>query len=146
MVFYVHGPAPSRHYGGPGLGQRHVPDETPPFQAFNSKLLSSFKLPKFDGLAKSWKGWEKSFQRFLGFHQLDHVLEEDFPSLLWNTPGAAAANKMVFFLVEDAVASGTLASKLVRQATKWDGHGAFVLLRNGYVLMALRRPPSYLPS
>ena len=40
---------------------------------------------------------------------------------------------MVFFLIEDAVATGTLASKLVRQATKWDGHGAFVILRNGYV-------------
>jgi hypothetical protein len=60
-------------------------------------------------------------------------LEKDFPSLLWVSPGAKAANKMVFFLVEDAVAAGTLASKLVRQATKWDGHGAFVLLRNGYV-------------
>jgi hypothetical protein len=46
---------------------------------------------------------------------------------------AKAANKMVFFLIEDAVATGTLASKLVRQATKWNGHEAFVLLRNGYV-------------
>ncbi len=90
-------------------------------------------MPKFDGVAKSWKVWEKSFQRFLGFHQLDYVLEEDFPSILWETPGARAANKMVFFLIEDAVATGTLASKLVRQATKWDGHGAFLILRNGYV-------------
>jgi hypothetical protein len=64
---------------------------------------------------------------------LDHVLEEDFPSVLWLTPGAKAANKMVFFLIEDAFATGTLASKLVRQATKWDGHGAFLLLCNGYV-------------
>jgi hypothetical protein len=34
---------------------------------------------------------------------------------------------------QDAVAAGTLASKLVRQATKWNGHEAFTLLRNGYV-------------
>jgi hypothetical protein len=40
---------------------------------------------------------------------------------------------MVYFLVEDAVAPGTLASRLGRQATKWNGHEAFVLLRNGYV-------------
>jgi hypothetical protein len=119
---------------GQDHGYYHVPHEAPLPQAFSSKLQSTFfKLPKFDGIAKSWKGWEKSFQRFLGFHQLDHVLEEDFPSLLWTTPGAKAANKMVFFLIEDAVATGTLATKLVRQATKWDGHGAFMFLRNGYV-------------
>ena len=53
--------------------------------------------------------------------------------MLWVVPGAKAANKMVFFLIEDAVAPGTLASKLVRQATKWNGHETFVMLRNGYV-------------
>jgi hypothetical protein len=31
------------------------------------------------------------------------------------------------------VATGTLASKLVSQATKWHGHEAFTLLQNGYV-------------
>jgi hypothetical protein len=99
----------------------------------STKLLASFKLPKFDGVARTWKVWEKSFTRFLGIHGLDHVLEEDFPTFLWTVPGAKAANKMVYFLVEDAVATGTLASKLVRQATKWHGHEAFTLLRNGYV-------------
>jgi hypothetical protein len=61
------------------------------------------------------------------------VLEEDFLSTLWTASGTKAANKMVYFLVEDAVATGTLASRLVRQATKWNGHEAFTLLRNGYV-------------
>jgi hypothetical protein len=61
------------------------------------------------------------------------VLEEDFLDTLWTAPGAKAANKMVYFLVEDAVAPGTLASRLIRQATKWNGHEAFILLRNGYV-------------
>jgi hypothetical protein len=101
--------------------------------AMSSKLLATFKLPKFDGASKSWKSWKKSFQRFLGIHQLDHVLEEHFLDTLWTMPGAKAANKMVYFLVEDAVATGTLASRLVRQATKWNGHEAFLLLRNGYV-------------
>ncbi len=135
MVFYV---TPSHWLQRQGA-HRPEPREAPPppdmtpIPHLNSKLLASFKLPNFDGVARSWKLWEKSFQRFLGLHQLDHVLEEDFLDMLWDTPGAKAANKMVFFLIEDAVASGTLASKLVRQATKWNGHEAFVLLRNGYV-------------
>jgi hypothetical protein len=99
----------------------------------STKLLATFKLPKFDGVVRSWKLWEKSFLRFLGIHQLDHVLEEHFLDTLWTTPGATGANKMVYFLVEDAVATGTLASRLIRQATKWNGHEAFTLLRNGYV-------------
>ena len=34
----------------------------------NSKLLSTFKLPKFDGMSKSWKTWDRAFQRFLGLY------------------------------------------------------------------------------
>ncbi len=44
----------------------------------NSKLLGTFKLPKFDGVPRNWKSWEKSFLRFLGLHQLDHVLKAGF--------------------------------------------------------------------
>jgi hypothetical protein len=125
MIFHVPGSALNQH--------RISPTQDSPLPQLGSKLLATFKLPKFDGVAKSWKPWEKSFQRFLGIHQLDHVLEEHFLDTLWTAPGAKAANKMVYFLVEDAVAPGTLASRLVRQATKWNGHEAFVLLRNGYV-------------
>jgi hypothetical protein len=120
------------------IRQSQLPE--PPLPALSTKLLATFKLPKFDGVVKSWKQWEKSFQRFLGIHQLDHVLEENFPDLLWTTPGAKAANKMVYFLVEDAVAPGTLASRLARKATKWNGHEAFVLLRNGYVFNGPQTP------
>jgi hypothetical protein len=132
MVFCFHGSHARASNNGAlvpiyqGAPSRKIP-------ALNSKLLSSFKLPKFDGVLRSWKLWEKSFQRFLGLHQLDYVLEEDFLESLWVVPDAKAANKMVFFLIEDAVATGTLASKLVRQATKWNGHEAFIILRNGYV-------------
>jgi hypothetical protein len=132
MVFRFPGSSTHSHHPGVVSQPYHV-GPSPEIPALNSKLLSTFKLPKFDGVARSWKLWEKSFQRFLGLHQLDYVLEEDFPELLWVVPGAKAANKMVFFLIEDAVAAGTLASKLVRQATKWNGHEAFSLLRNGYV-------------
>ncbi len=70
MVFHVPGLALNRHRNSP------MPD--PLLPQLSSKLLATFKLPKFDGVAKSWKPWEKSFQRFLGIHQLDHVLEEHF--------------------------------------------------------------------
>ena len=139
MVFHV---PPSSHLRRPSGDDGFRPPEvghgfqlarSVPVPILNSKLLSSFKLPKFDGVARSWKAWDKAFQRFLGLHQLDHVLEEDFLQTVWTVQGARESNKIVFFLIEDAVASGTLAAKLVRQATKWNGHEAYVLLRNGYV-------------
>ncbi len=99
----------------------------------HSKLLSSFKLPKFDGVSKNWKTWDRAFQRFLGLHQLDHVLEDGFLATLWHVPGAKEANKFVYFLLEDSVSTGSLASKYIRQATKWNGHEAYVLLHDGYV-------------
>jgi hypothetical protein len=99
----------------------------------NSKLLSTFKLPKFDGVSKNWKTWDRAFQRFLGLHQLDHVLESGFLATVWNVPGAKEANKMVYFLLEDAVAVGSLASKFIRQAVKWNGHEAYIFLHDGYV-------------
>jgi hypothetical protein len=40
---------------------------------------------------------------------------------------------MVYFLLEDAVTPGSLASKYLRQAAKWNGHEAYILLHNGYV-------------
>ncbi len=138
MVFNVRAPGPFARVSPHDSSTRGYHATSPalpevPISILNSKLLSTFKLPKFDGVGRSWKLWEKSFQRFLGLHQLDYVLEENFPELLWVNPGAKAANKMVFFLIEYAVAAGTLGSKLVRQATKWNGHEAFVMLRNRYV-------------
>jgi hypothetical protein len=139
VVLQVHVPlsAPGISYvpptGAISLGHGVQTPYHPDHQVMSTKLLAMFKLPKFDGVARSWKAWEKSFTRFLGIHGLDHVLEVDFLNHLWTVPGAKASNKMVYFLIEDAVATGTLASKLVRQATKWHGHEAFTLLRNGYV-------------
>jgi hypothetical protein len=98
----------------------------------HSKLLGTFKLPKFDGAAKNWKQWDRDFVRFLGLHQLEHVLQEDFPRLVPD-PAAVASNKIVYFLVEEAVLPGTLASKYVRQAPLWDGHGTYLLLHDGFV-------------
>jgi hypothetical protein len=98
----------------------------------SSKVLGSFKLPKFDGTPRHWKTWDRSLQRFLGLHQLDHVLFESFLSLLPH-PDAVNANKVVYFLIEEAVAVGTLAAKYVRQAPKWNRHEAYLLLYNRFV-------------
>jgi hypothetical protein len=120
----------------PPVGNLVYPPAPPPVAPLplaNSKLLGTFKLPKFDGTSKNWKTWDRAFQRFLGLHQLDHVLEDGFLHTIWNIPEAKEANKMVFFLLEDAVAPGSLASKYIRQAAKWNGHEAYVLLHDGYV-------------
>ena len=98
-----------------------------------SKLLGTFKLPKFDGLAKNWKGWDRAFHRFLGLHELDHVLREDFLSHPPLSQADFTANKIVYFLVEDAVTPGTLAAKYVRQAALWNGNAAYNFLHNGFV-------------
>ena len=142
MVFSLsHQPLATPHRYGPrtpqtqvevGHGAYHY--TAPPVGPYvNSKLLSTFKLPKFDGVSKNWKTWDRAFQRFLGLHQLDHVLESGFLSTVWNVPGAKEANKMVYFLLEDAVAVGSLASKFIRQAVKWNGHEAYIFLHDGYV-------------
>jgi hypothetical protein len=103
-----------------------------PSTAVSSKLLSSFKLPTFDGSPRHWKTWDRSLQRFLGLHQLDHVLLDDFLALLPH-PDAVNANKVVYFLIEETVAIGTLAANYVRQAPKWNGHAAYLLLYNRFV-------------
>jgi hypothetical protein len=98
-----------------------------------SKILSNFKLPKFDGNARYWKTWDKNFIRFLSIHQLDFVIEESFLNFLPLTPRNFEANKMVYYILEDAVTTGSLAAKYVRQAAKWNGNEAYMKLHNGYV-------------
>jgi hypothetical protein len=98
-----------------------------------SKIVGNFKLPKFDGNARYWKTWDKNFIRFLSIHQLDFVIEESFLDLLPLTPRNFEANKMVYYILEDAVVTGSLAAKYLRQAAKWNGHEAYSKLHNGYV-------------
>jgi hypothetical protein len=130
MVFAVRGIPAERN---PDWRERErVPIQAAPVPRMHAKLLETFKLPKFDGTPKAWKQWDRDFVRFLGLHQLEHVLLDGFPNLLPD-PEAVASNKIVYFLVEEAVLPGTLASKYVRQAALWDGHGAYILLYNGFV-------------
>jgi hypothetical protein len=59
-------------------GESFFPEPAVVVPSMHSKLLGTFKLPKFDGVPKSWKQWDRDFGRFLGLHQLEHVLLEDF--------------------------------------------------------------------
>jgi hypothetical protein len=59
-----------------------------------SKLLGNFKLSQFNGTARQWKAWNKSFTRYLSIHQLDYVIEEGFLDLLHHSENAFAANKL----------------------------------------------------
>ena len=99
----------------------------------SDKLRSTFKCPKFLGEARHWKVWNQGFVRFLSINQLDHVLEEDFL-----TSGLTLAlqedNKLVFYILEDAVAGSTVAAKYVRRAALWNGNEAYYLLYAGFAL------------
>jgi hypothetical protein len=137
FVFAIHAPTPTAQQRGfapvPPASCSFGASPFPQANAMvSSKLLGSFKLPKFDGSPRHWKTWDRSLQRFLGLHQLDHVLLDVFVSLLPH-PDAVNANKVVYFLIEEAVDVGTLAAKHVRQAPKWNGHEAYLLLYNRFV-------------
>jgi hypothetical protein len=97
-----------------------------------SKMLGNFKLPKFDGTSRYWKTWDKTFIRFLSIHQLDHVVDETFLDVLPLSPSNFAANKMVYYILEDAITPGSLAAKYLRQAAKWNGNEAYEKLYHGY--------------
>jgi hypothetical protein len=103
------------------------------FTPVGSKFLGQFKLTKFDGSSRSWKQWDKSFVRYLSIHQLDHVIEESFLDTLPLSPQDFNANKMVYYLLEDALVPGSLAAKYFRQAAKWNGNEAYMRLHDGYV-------------
>jgi hypothetical protein len=98
-----------------------------------SKLLGNFKLPKFDGTSRHWKNWDKSLVHFLSIHQLDQVLSETFMDSLPLSPQDFAANKMVYYILEDAITPGSLAAKYLRTAAKWNGNQAHTKLYDGYV-------------
>jgi hypothetical protein len=128
LVYHVGNRAPDRQ----AFETRGNIPQLPALQ-MNSKFLGNFKLPKFDGSAQ-WKGWNKAFTRYLSIHQLDYVLEDEFLNLLPLSQEAFSANKLVYYIIEDAIVAGSLAAKYFRLAAKWNGHQAYFCLHDGYVL------------
>jgi hypothetical protein len=69
----------------------------------------------------------------LSIHKLDHVIDEGFLTVSLTTQ-QNDENKLVYYLLEDAVSSSTVASKYVRRAAVWNGHEAYFLLYDGFAL------------
>ncbi len=124
----IGGANPGAYFGG-----QLVQNLVPPLPQ-NPKFLGNFKLDKFDGTARHWKAWNKSFTRYLAIHQLDYVIEPEFLDLLPHSQDAFTANKMVYYILESAIIAGSLATKYFRLAAKWNGHQAYYCLHDGYVL------------
>jgi hypothetical protein len=69
----------------------------------------------------------------LSINKLDHVIDEGFLALAL-TPQQHDENKFVYYILEEAVAGSTVASKYVRRAAVWNGHEAYFLLYDGFAL------------
>ncbi len=120
------------HARAPMAGPRPSP-ATGGSSSVSDKLRSTFKCPKFLGEVRYWKTWNQGFVRFLSINKLDHVVDEGFLT----TPLTAQQhdeNKFVYYILEDAVSSSTVASKYVRRAAVWNGHEAYFLLYDGFAL------------
>jgi hypothetical protein len=99
----------------------------------SDKLRSTFKCPKFQGDARNWKEWNQGFIRFLAIHKLDHVIDEDFPKTCVSL-AYQEDNKLVYYVLEDAVLGSPVASKYVRRAAVWNGNEAYFFLYDGFAL------------
>jgi hypothetical protein len=64
---------------------------------------------------------------------LDHVIEDSFLQQTL-TLAQQEANKLVYYILEDAVAASSVAAKYVKKAALWNGHEAYLQLYDGYAL------------
>ena len=110
---------------------------SPPANSLDSrsydKIRQSFKCPRFSGQAREWKAWDKGFLRYLSIWELDYVLDPEFFDVLPLTPNQRRDNKLVYFVIEDAVQGSPLASSYVRQVPINNGFEAYYTLHDGYV-------------
>ena len=97
------------------------------------KLRQSFKLPKFTGNAKDWKLWNQGLMRYLSIWNLDHVTDPDFADSLPLTSDQRRDNKLVYYILEDAVQGSPLARSYVQKAPRNNGFEAYYTLLDGFV-------------
>jgi hypothetical protein len=120
-----------RDIGSVDLDSRETPGKASD-QAFD-KLRQSFKLPKFTGNAKDWKLWNQGLMRYLSIWNLDHVTDPDFADSLPLTTDQRRDNKLVFYILEDAVQGSPLARSYVQKAPRNNGFEAYYTLLDGFV-------------
>jgi hypothetical protein len=97
------------------------------------KLRQNFKCPKFTGQAKDWKLWNQGFMRFLSIWELDHVTDPDFFDQVPLSSTQIRDNKMVFYILEEAVQSSPLARSYIKKAALNNGFEAYYTLLDGFV-------------
>ena len=78
------------------------------------------------GEARQWKAWHKGFVRFVSIQLLDYIIADDFPTQV-KTRQLNEDNKLVYYILEEAVSSSKIAAKYVRRAPEWDGNAAYCL-------------------
>ncbi len=100
---------------------------------FYDKIRQSFKFPRFTGQAKDWKLWDKGFKRYLAIWELDYVLDPSFFDQLPLTPEQRRDNKLICFVIEDAVQGSPLASSYVKSVPVHNDFEAYYTLHDGYV-------------
>jgi hypothetical protein len=105
------GPEPPPGFSRPQASP--APPPSTPRGGSSDKLRSTFKCPKFLGDTRHWKQWDKGFIRFLAIQLLDYVIAVGFKPV---TPAAEEDNKLVYYVLEDAVSGSPVAAKYIRRA------------------------------
>ncbi len=113
----VHGPALPPGFVRQSPGPRDASSHPPTRGAAHDKLRSGFRCPKFLGEARNWKAWNKGFVRFLAIQNLDHVIAESFMAQPLSITHQEE-NKLVYYIIEDAVTGSTVATQHVRRAAE----------------------------
>jgi hypothetical protein len=88
------------------------------------KIRQNFKCPKFSGQARDWKIWDKGFWRYLSIWELEYVLDPSFFDVIPLAIDRKRDNKLVYFIIEDAVQNSTLATSYIKQASIGNGFEA----------------------
>jgi hypothetical protein len=137
MQYDVRTPQPIRSYEAPESGgsdgHRGIQLDVRPISSGSyDKIRQAFKCPRFSGQSREWKQWNKGFMRYLSIWDLDYVLD---PAFFDNpqTDIKKRDNKMVYYIIEDAVQNSAIATAYVKQAPLNNGAEAYYTLHDGFV-------------
>ena len=117
------------------------PSDQPPPSAgtaasssFSAKLVGELsKLEEFSGLETDWLAFKRSVQRVAAVNDLEGVLEHDY---VQSANFVYRDNKLMYFLLERAVAGNVTAYEHFNTAAQYDGNGAYFALHNAYTMGA----------
>ncbi len=76
--------------------------------------------------------WNQGLLRYLSIWNLDHVTDPDFADTLPLTSDQRRDNKLVYYILEDAVQSSPLARSYVQKAPRNNGFEAYYTLLDGF--------------